>query len=308
MLLCRPNRTLRKAATTVGTHTMVLATDSPATPVSIFVIISSARSPELINIRKLQHLAVNTMKILFQSLLLLCFSASVVLAQQDEIATAEGTLALTPILHGTLALEFKGKVIFVDPYGGATKFEGLGTPDLILITDIHGDHLDMDTLSELNTENSTFLVPPAVKEKMAGIDAKEIRVVANGEKASWSDIGVEALPMYNLPESEESRHIKGRGNGYVLSIADKRFYISGDTEDIPEMRALRNIDYAFICMNLPYTMNVEQAADAVLEFAPAVVYPYHYRGGGGKFSDVNKFKALVNSGDSDIEVRLREWY
>jgi L-ascorbate metabolism protein UlaG (beta-lactamase superfamily) len=248
------------------------------------------------------------MKTIITTLLLLSFSASSALAQQDEISTAEGTLTLTPILHSTMALEFKGKTIFVDPYGGAQRFEGLGNPDLILLTDIHGDHLNLDTLNELNTENTTFLVPQAVKEKMEGVDAKEILVIANGQKKDWSGIGFEALPMYNLPESDDSRHIKGRGNAYVLTFADKRIYLSGDTEDIPEMRALKNIDYAFICMNLPYTMDINQAADAVLEFAPRVVYPYHYRGGGGKFSDVNAFKALVNAGDSSIEVRIRDWY
>jgi L-ascorbate metabolism protein UlaG (beta-lactamase superfamily) len=251
---------------------------------------------------------IDTMKTIITSLFLLSFTALPVLAQPDEIATAEGTLTLTPILHSTMALEFKGQTIFVDPYGGATKFEGFGNPDLILITDIHGDHLNLETLNELNTENTTFLVPQAVKEKMGDVDAKEIWVIANGEKMAWSDIGVEALPMYNLPESEDSRHIKGRGNGYVLTFADKRLYLSGDTEDIPEMRALKNIDYAFVCMNLPYTMDVNQAADAVLEFGPGVVYPFHYRGGGGKFSDVNAFKTLVNAGDPSIEVRLRDWY
>lgn len=248
------------------------------------------------------------MRIFIKALLLLCVATSPAIAQQDEIATTEGTLTVTPILHGTLALEFNGKTIFVDPYGGATKFEDLGNPDLILITDIHGDHLNLDTLTELNTENTTFLVPSAVKEKMEGVVAKEILVIANGESKDWSEIGFEALPMYNLPESEDSRHPKGRGNGYVMTFGDKRLYLSGDTEDIPEMRALTNIDYAFICMNLPYTMDIDQAADAVLEFKPKVVYPFHYRGGGGKFSDVNAFKALVNAEDPSIEVRIRDWY
>jgi L-ascorbate metabolism protein UlaG (beta-lactamase superfamily) len=248
------------------------------------------------------------MKTIITSLFLLGLTAFPVLAQQDQIATADGALTLTPILHSTMALEFKGKTIFVDPYGGAAKFEGLGNADLILITDIHGDHLNLDTLNELNTQNTTFLVPQAVKDKMAGVDAKEILVIANGENKDWSGVGIEALPMYNLPEAEDSRHTKGRGNGYVLTFADKRLYISGDTEGIPEMRALKNIDYAFVCMNLPYTMDVDQAANAVLEFAPTVVYPFHYRGGGGKFSDVSAFKTLVNTGDSSIEVRLRDWY
>jgi L-ascorbate metabolism protein UlaG (beta-lactamase superfamily) len=113
--------------------------------------------------------------------------------------------------------------------------------------------------------------------------------------------------MYNLPNDSTARHPKGRGNGYILTLGDKKFYISGDTEDIPEMRSLKNIDVAFVCMNLPYTMSIEQAANAVLAFKPKIVYPYHYRGQDG-FSDIQKFKTLVNNGDASIDVRLKDWY
>jgi L-ascorbate metabolism protein UlaG (beta-lactamase superfamily) len=113
--------------------------------------------------------------------------------------------------------------------------------------------------------------------------------------------------MYNLPENSDSRHTKGRGNGYVINFGGKNVYISGDTEDIPEMRHLKNIDVAFVCMNLPYTMDVNQAANAVLEFKPKIVYPYHYRGQEG-LSDVSAFKKLVNDGNKSIEVRLVNWY
>ena len=113
--------------------------------------------------------------------------------------------------------------------------------------------------------------------------------------------------MYNLPESDDSRHPKGRGNGYVLTIGGNRIYVSGDTEDIQEMRALEGIDVAFVCMNLPYTMDVDAAASAVVEFEPQIVYPYHFRGKGG-YSDVDKFKELVISQNNSIDVRLRKWY
>jgi L-ascorbate metabolism protein UlaG (beta-lactamase superfamily) len=113
--------------------------------------------------------------------------------------------------------------------------------------------------------------------------------------------------MYNLPESQDSRHTKGRGNGYLITLAGKRLYVSGDTEDIPEMRQLKKIDAAFVCMNLPYTMDVKQAADAVLAFKPGIVYPYHYRGQGG-LSDINEFKQIVNNKNSKIDVRLLDWY
>ena len=118
---------------------------------------------------------------------------------------------------------------------------------------------------------------------------------------------VEAVPMYNLREEALKFHSKGRGNGYVLTIDGQRLYFSGDTEDIPEMRALKNIDKAFICMNLPYTMTEESAASAVLEFKPKQVYPYHYRGN-PNVSDVSKFKTLVNQGDANIEVVQLDWY
>jgi len=113
--------------------------------------------------------------------------------------------------------------------------------------------------------------------------------------------------MYNLREEALKFHEKGRGNGYILTLEDQRIYISGDTEDIPEMRTLKNIDKALVCMNLPYTMSVESAASAVLDFKPITVYPYHYRGTNG-LSDVAKFKTIVNKNDANIKVKLLEWY
>lgn len=225
----------------------------------------------------------------------------------DHFDTGKGSLTIYPVLHGTLALTWDNRTILVDPYGGKDVLGTFSEPDLILITDIHGDHLNSETLDEINTENALFVVPQAVADKMDEKYRQQIKVLQNGTETVWNDIEIVALPMYNLPESADSRHTKGRGNGYVLTIGNKKIYISGDTEDIPEMRALKDIDISFICMNMPYTMDVEQAADAVLEFKPRVVYPYHYRGSGG-LSDVEKFKSLVNAGDKNIEVRLRDWY
>ena len=125
-------------------------------------------------------------------------------------------------------------------------------------------------------------------------------VMANREKKEVAGIQVEAVPMYNLTEERLRYHQKGRGNGYLVTLGGKRIYISGDTEDIPEMRALKDIDAAFVCMNLPYTMTEEQAASAVKEFQPEIVYPYHYRG-----SDMEKFKELVGEA---AEVRVLDWY
>jgi len=132
-------------------------------------------------------------------------------------------------------------------------------------------------------------------------------VLKNGDQTTQSGISIKAIPMYNLPESPTAMHTKGRGNGYVLGIGGKLIYISGDTQGIPEMRSLKNIDVAFVCMNLPYTMDIKEAANAVLDFKPKIVYPYHYRGSNG-LSDVDAFKKLVEAGNKNIEVRLRNWY
>lgn len=229
-------------------------------------------------------------------------------AQKDIISTEKGDLTLTPILHATMVMEWNGKTIYIDPYGGAERFEGFKAPDLVVITHKHGDHLNAKTLGGLSLERAELVAPQSVVDALGDISFGKITSLKNGETAETNDLKVMAVPMYNLPETEESRHPKGWGNGYVLEIGGKRFYISGDTEDIQEMRQLENIDYAFVCMNLPYTMDINQASSAVLEFKPTVVYPFHYRGGGGKFSDVEEFKKLVNQEDENIEVRLRDWY
>ena len=221
----------------------------------------------------------------------------------DTYPTKEGDLVVQPILHGTLMLEWNGQTIYVDPYGGAIAFKGINNPNLILITDIHGDHLDQKTLDALETTDTKIVVPQAVADKISESYHDRLIIVNNGEETVQLSIGIKALPMYNLPEDETSRHTKGRGNGYILNFEGTKVYISGDTEDIKEMRDLKNIDVAFVCMNLPYTMNIEQAADAVLEFKPKIVYPFHYRG-----SDTQAFKTLVNTADPNIDVKLRNWY
>ena len=228
-------------------------------------------------------------------------------AQSDEYVTNDGTLKIHPLFHSTMVLEWNGKTIYIDPYSGAEKFEKFPKPDLILITDVHFDHLDKKTLEGLNTSETTFIVPQAVKDQL-DVKSKEVVVINNGEKKSWGSTGIEAVPMYNLPEADDAFHNRGRGNGYVLTIGGKRIYISGDTGATPEMRGLKNIDIAFICMNLPYTMDINQAAEGVLAFKPKVVYPFHTRNEDGSFSDVKKFKELVSSKNKNIEVRLRDWY
>ena len=220
----------------------------------------------------------------------------------DSIPTQDGALKIIPINHATLALQWKDRTIYVDPVGGAKVFQGLPKPDLILVTDIHGDHFSKETLAELVGPNSKLVCPAAVADQMTPDLRKSATILTNGQTGELLGIKIEAIPMYNLTADRLKFHNKGRGNGYVVTLGGKRIYLSGDTEDIPEMLALKNIDVAFLCMNLPYTMTVEQAARAVRAFKPRVVYPYHYRG-----SDVEKFKELVGT-DSGVEVRLREWY
>jgi L-ascorbate metabolism protein UlaG (beta-lactamase superfamily) len=241
---------------------------------------------------------------------LIVLSSGVGLAQRpspDVVETSKGPLTIQPLNHATLALTWQGKTIYTDPNGGAKTFEGVAAPDLILITDIHGDHHNPETLKAINTTNAKLVVPQAVADQLAD-DLKEKAVVLdNNESTSQLNIGIKAIPMYNLPDSPNSRHIKGRGNGYVLTFGNKKVYLSGDTSGIPEMRSLKNIDVAFVCMNLPYTMDINEAARAVLDFKPKIVYPYHYRGQGG-LSDTEAFKKLVNDKNAKIEVRLRNWY
>tara|TARA_B100001964_G_scaffold210650_1_gene245238 strand:+ start:116 stop:844 length:729 start_codon:yes stop_codon:yes gene_type:complete len=227
--------------------------------------------------------------------------AGVLTAQAaDKIKTTKGNLEVHPVRHGTVVFKWNGKTVFVDPVGGVAPFKSHGTPDLVLVTDIHGDHFNKDTLTEIVKEKTVVITPEAVAALAPEELKKRITTLANGKLMEKLDVKIEAVPMYNLTAARLRFHNKGRGNGYVMTFGGKRVYVSGDTEDIPEMRALKNIDAAFVCMNLPYTMTPEQAADAVREFKPKVVYPYHYRG-----SDTAKFKKLV--GDAS-EVRLRDWY
>ena len=247
------------------------------------------------------------MKSLLSLILGLLFLTSHSYAQLDSSAdsykTEMGDLTIYPINHGTVAFTFDDKTIFVDPYGGAEKFEFFKAPDIILITDIHGDHLNQQTLDQLDISSTTFIVPQAVADRLEGVKKSQILVLNNGETTDEVSFQVTAIPMYNLPDDENSRHRKGRGNGYVINFGGKHVYLSGDTEDIPEMRALENIDIAFVCMNLPYTMDIYQAASAVLEFKPAILYPYHHRG-----QDINRFKEIVTEADSGINVVLKQWY
>lgn len=217
--------------------------------------------------------------------------------------TSAGQVKITPIYHATLLIQAGGKNIYVDPAKPAS-FAGLPPADLILVTDVHGDHVDMDqtSIKAISKPGTEIWAPSAVQKFVT-----TATVISNGDTKKWDKWSIEAIPMYNMtrgPKPGAYFHDKGRGNGYVLAYGGKRFYISGDTEAIPEMKALKNIDVAFVCINLPYTMPADEAADAVKAFHPKVVIPYHYRG--DPPTDLNAFKQKLEG--SGIEVRLLEWY
>ena len=220
----------------------------------------------------------------------------------DILPAEGGDLIIHPVNHATLVMGWSDKVIYVDPVGGGKRFDGLPRPGLILLTHTHGDHLSVETLQAVAGEKTVLVAPPSVAGQLPEKLRGQTIVLTNGESKSTAGIVIEAVPMYNTTPERAQFHPKGSGNGYVVTLGGRRVYVSGDTEDIPEMLALKNIDVAFLCMNLPYTMTEEQAAGAVRGFKPKIVYPYHSRG-----SDLEKFKKLVGA-DSGVEVRLRTWY
>jgi L-ascorbate metabolism protein UlaG (beta-lactamase superfamily) len=217
----------------------------------------------------------------------------------DTIQAKGGPITIQPITHAALQLKYGNQIITVDPTMMGGDYATLPKADIILITDIHGDHLDPATIAKASKADTTVVVPMAVATQ-----AKVGTVINNGETKTIKGVKIEAVPMYNLqrgPAAGQLFHTKGRGNGYVVTLGDKRIYIAGDTECTPEMKALKDIDVAFVPMNLPYTMPPTEAADCVKAFKPKIVYPYHYMG-----SDLKQFQSALNG--SGIDVRIRDWY
>jgi len=214
----------------------------------------------------------------------------------EEFKTANGPLKITPVMHAGLVIEAGGQEVAVDPAQGIWS---IPQADLILITDIHGDHMNPSMIEKIKKAGGVVIAPAAVAKTVT-----EAQVLGNGQTKTIGAWKIEAIPMYNLkrgPSEGKLFHDKGRGNGYIVTYGGLRIYIAGDTEGIPEMRALKNSDVAFVPMNLPYTMTPEEAADAVKAFHPKVVYPYHYMG-----SDTKAFEAALAG--TGIDVRLRNWY
>jgi L-ascorbate metabolism protein UlaG (beta-lactamase superfamily) len=218
--------------------------------------------------------------------------------EKDIIKTSAGDLEITLLGHGTLMLSINGKIIHVDPFGSVANYNELPKADLILITHEHGDHFDMKALSLIRKESTEVILTEICAPSLAGGI-----IMKNGGKRLYDNITIEAVPAYNIkngPNANQVFHTKGQGNGYVLTVGDKRIYIAGDTENTPEMKALQNIDVAFLPMNLPYTMTPEMVADAVLAFKPKILYPYHY----GE-TDTKKLLDLLKK-DKATEVRIRK--
>ncbi len=229
--------------------------------------------------------------------------AGVVLAsapelEKDVIPTSAGPLEVTFVGHGSLFFHFGGKVFHVDPYGKLADYAKLPKADVVLLTHAHGDHLDPAALAAVRTESTKLVVSPACNGKVDGAT-----VLPNDEATTVGGIRVEAVPAYNLVAKRPDGspfHPKGEGNGYVLTFGKTRVYVAGDTENVPEMKALEGIDVAFLPMNLPYTMTPEMFADAARAIRPRVLYPYHF----GE-TDPQKLVPLL-AGEKGIEVRVRK--
>jgi len=224
-------------------------------------------------------------------------------APGDSYKTSNGELNIYPVSHASFIIKTADAVVYVDPVGGTEMYAGFPAADLIIVTHHHGDHFEAHSLEGLIGDSTLLITNPKVSELLTGRLKLRANAMGNGDKKDALNIGVEAVPAYNTTKDRLTYHPKGRDNGYILSIDGARVYVASDTEAVPEMRALKDIDIAFVPMNNPYTMEVNQAADGVLEFAPKTVYPYHHRG-----SDINEFEKLVNAGGKAISVVKADWY
>jgi L-ascorbate metabolism protein UlaG (beta-lactamase superfamily) len=220
---------------------------------------------------------------------------------EDIIKTKDGDLKIFHVGHGSLWFEFKGIVIHVDPFSRIADYDKFPKADLVLITHDHGDHFDPALLNSLSREGTVIVYTQKCHSKK---EFKNALVMGNGEQKVIKGIGVEAVPAYNLVHKRKNGspyHQKGEGNGYILVFSNKKVYIGGDTEYIPEMKNLKDIDVAFLPVNLPYTMTPEMACKAVSVIKPGIFYPYHFAFGK---SDLKGLRELFKKRPG-VELRIR---
>lgn len=225
----------------------------------------------------------------------------------DPIPADGGSIEISPMVHAHVQIQFAGKVIQVDP-SSETNPAAPSRADLVLITDIHPDHMDPGSIDRLRKATTHYVAPPALAGRFPG----QTTIIANGETKVVDGVSIQAVAAYNLtrgPAAGQLFHPRGRGNAYVITLGGKRILLTGDTECTPELKALTGIDVAFVTMNLPYTMTPQEAADCVKAFKPKLVYPYHYRQERLRPADKNKtdFVAAMK-GAAGIEVREVDFY
>jgi L-ascorbate metabolism protein UlaG (beta-lactamase superfamily) len=242
-------------------------------------------------------------------LLLMTLSAGTVFGKEphesDVIPTRGGDLTITFLGHGSLLFSFDGTTVAIDPYSKVADYATLPKADIILVTHEHGDHLDLGAINAILRPRTAVAANPAAAEKIPGaiVLKNGDRKVFPGARKDSPGIEVIAVPAYNLVHERTPGvpfHPKGQGNGYVLTFGDKRVYVAGDTENIPEMKALAGVDIAFLPMNLPHTMTPEMTADAARMLRPKILYPYHYRD-----TDTSRIVALLKD-RKETEVRIRQ--
>ena len=223
----------------------------------------------------------------------------------DHLATTNGDVIIHPLYHASLVLSWNGKTIYNDPDDDPAyefTYQGLPKADLILVSHSHGDHFSATKIETLRGPNTRIIAPQTVYNGLSAPQKTNAIILNYGNSTNVMDLTIEAVYATN------SNHLPlGFGNGYVLTIGGKRIYLSGDTGNIPQVRALTNLDVAFLCMNVPFTMTVTEATNAVRAFRPKVIYPYHYRDQSGTTANAALFRQQLGT-DLGIEVRLRKWY